>query len=418
MNKRILAIGIQNLPQSITQKSWQDALLDETNISDYDVVFINFLSLPQYKAMHTPNIPDSIVEDKYSRQLNTILSEKKILESLKVGVQLFLFINYDHRVFIILKQIANLTVFAENGEIINLENPEFNFYFSKLKKWTFCFDICPKSGKVYLNFEIDPLAKNKAGNLLGVRLHKFLYHSIFLSSGVDEVYPGSIYMLHSLECDVSTEILPILHNICKYSLEKTEPEWSKQIECEKMQQIKKEITRLEQSQNEIQIKINDQQQMYTKLSEYKKLLWATGHPLEDIIHKCLNNVLNLQPSKPQKGEDDGIFEYNSITYIMEIKSGENRQARFEELSKLIARMNKLKENNPQRTIKGIFIMNHFANLPLDKRGEPFSNQIKEHARIEHIILLTTSQFYSIIIDCLHDKIKKDDAIDNFLNSVY
>ena len=206
-----------------------------------------------------------------------------------------------------------------------------------------------------------------------------------------------------------------MEKVLNCSLERCEPDWSIQIEFDKSRTIKEKIQDFKKSECEIQQKIQSHQGELAHLNEYKKLLWATGHPLEDIIHSCFNNDLNLQISRPQKGEDDGIFEFESIIYLVEIKSGENKPARFDELSKLIARMNKLKETHSKKNVKGLFIMNHYANFSLNERKEPFSNQIKEHSKIENITLLTSPDLYNIMMELLHGKITREDAIKKMLN---
>jgi len=308
-----------------------------------------------------------------------------------------------------------------SGETINDVNKGFSSFFEKLKKWNFCFTISPKIEiQISLDFKVRPLAQNKGKKLLGVILEDFKIIDLksFEMSGQHKIlqtFIGKIYILPTLENGLSIEIISILEKVLNCSLERCEPDWSIQIEFDKSRTIKEKIQDFKKSECEIQQKIQSHQGELAHLNEYKKLLWATGHPLEDIIHSCFNNDLNLQISRPQKGEDDGIFEFESIIYLVEIKSGENKPARFDELSKLIARMNKLKETHSKKNVKGLFIMNHYANFSLNERKEPFSNQIKEHSKIENITLLTSPDLYNIMMELLHGKITREDAIKKMLN---
>jgi hypothetical protein len=416
MQKRILAIGIPNLPESINQFSWENALIENVNISDYDIVLINFSSLPNFKEFH-PETSENHANYIGQRALEKMLLKQKILDALNANIQLFFFIDYDYRAFNAITKFSTFNAFDENGEMINVINSSFSSYFEKLKKWNLCFEISPEVELSYLNFDKEPLAQNKAKKLLGVKLHNFRMSAIVLDTNEENRIgiPGNIFILHTLNDELDKEIPKILKNVCEYSLEKEEPQWSKHIGFEKLNKINENIEKLKQSEIDIQISIRNEQRAYEKLNEYKKLLWATGHSLEDIIHLIFNQDLHFQISKPQQGEDDGIFEFNSTTYMVEIKSGETRSAKFDELSKLIARIHKLKENIPEQKVKGIFIMNHFANFPLSERRAPFSSQIKDHAKIEEIILLTSAEIYDIIIDYLHEKISRENAIKKILN---
>ncbi len=433
MKHEILPIGIQNLPRPIDSLTWEYALKEQVNITDYDIVFIDFSSFPYIK--------------KYGLKLSRIFNISKIIDTLKGGTKLFILIDDKAKsVLPIFTGINMENIFSyyfgfvmkitiERGKSKKVLKKEFQDYYKLLRDWTFCFSIYNKSmselcknGNIeYIDCDIVPIAENKARKFLGVLLTNFKliectyrsYHYLNLNnsnpyqSRVKEHFSGKLYILHTLGNDSNKGVLTILKNLFGLSFTREEPEWSKKIEFEKSKEIKKKVQELEEKKSKLIQEINRNKQELQRLNEFKKLLWETGHELEGIVHKCFKELLFVDISVPTKSEEDGIFEYDSSIFVVEIKSGERRGAKFEELSKLITRMQNIRVKC-KKDVKGIFIINHYANFPPNERKNPFPDNVKKTAEVNNVKLLTTVELFEIIKNVIDGKLDKKEAINKIL----
>ena len=80
--KRILAIGIEGLPPPIESMSWRVAAVDMPNISDYDVVFVDYSTYPHN---YLKSLPDAERVEYFSK-INKIFNHQKFAEILSGGV--------------------------------------------------------------------------------------------------------------------------------------------------------------------------------------------------------------------------------------------------------------------------------------------------------------------------------------------
>ena len=102
-------------------------------------------------------------------------------------------------------------------------------------------------------------------------------------------------------------------------------------------------------------------------------------------------------------------------YVVEIKSGKRRGAKFEELSKLITRMETISKNHPDKKIRGLFIMNHFAEFPVSERKSPFPDNVKKTAEVNDVKLITTVELFEIAKDIIDGKMERTQAIEKILD---
>jgi len=77
MKERILSIGVEELPRSVYTLKWEEALDKGVNITDYDIVFIDFSSCPVFA--------DGLQRNEYYKllsKLNQLLNQRKFLDYL------------------------------------------------------------------------------------------------------------------------------------------------------------------------------------------------------------------------------------------------------------------------------------------------------------------------------------------------
>lgn len=405
MSDRILALGISGLPNTIKCISWEEAEKLKLNISDYDIVFIDF----------------SYLTKKHDRLVSSsvFLYEAKFLEIIESGVHLFILgvpssTNDWYQVYSWLPDIIRVTTNNESGEVIDCLNKSFSDYFNLLKKWSFYFKIQQSiSEKNPYLYDINEIAINKAGKKLGFEITNFKavdineYNRLKEKAVIKKSYNGKLYILHTLNDNSANGILSILKKLYNISFSRQKPVWNDEIQTENLSILTNEMKKLFEDKQKIESEISQKFNDIEKIEYFKQLLWQVGTELEDVVHASLK-LIGLLPSSPTKADDDGILNYNKEEYMLEIKSGLEHAATFTELSKLITRMESRKKLN-KKECKGIFIMNHYANHPPSDRDKPFPKNVIDTAKVNNVKLITTEQLFNIIKQVLDKELLSADA---------
>lgn len=423
MVERILALGASGLPNPIKCISWKEVedgfkKGQKINISDYNIVFIDFSYFIEHKG------DEGIIL--------VCLNQNKFFEVIKSGIDLFILGIPDYfsmppqREFIQFyswfPDIVRIFTTSERGEIIKCLNESFLGYYGLLKNYFFYFVVKQSISERYpYLYDVKELAINNGGKKLGFVITNFRKIDIKLFSAssaaeafglrmnnyVVETYKGKLYLLHTLEENSGDGILSILKNMYNFSFSRQKPEWCDEIQIKKSSIIGNEIRKLFEDKQKIESLIVQKQNDVEGIEFYKQLLWQVGEELEKVVHESLK-LIGLLPSPPTKADDDGIFNYYNEEYMLEIKSGLERGATFGELSKLITRIENRKKLN-RKDCKGIFVMNHFANFPLKDRDEPFPKNVIDTAKVNNVKLITTEQLFNIIKPILNEELSVADA---------
>lgn len=429
MAERILAVGVSGLPNPIKCISWGEVEEgfkkgQKINISDYNIVFIDFSYFIEHKGS----------EDIISFCLN----QNKFFEVIKSGIDLFIlgipdcvsmppqreFIQF----YLWFPDIVRIFTTAERGEIVKCLNEPFLDYFGLLKNYFFYFDVKQSISEKYpYLYDVKELAINNGGKKLGFAITNFRKIDVKLFSAscaakamglkmnnyVVETYKGKLYLLHTLEDNSGNGIVSILKNTYNFSFSRQKPAWCDEIQIKKSSIIGNEVKKLFEDKQKIESLIVQKQNDVEGIEFYKQLLWQVGEELEKVVHESLK-LIGLLPSPPTKADDDGVFNYNNEEYMLEIKSGLERGATFGELSKLVTRIENRKRTN-KKDCKGIFIMNHYANFPLKDRDKPFPKNVIDTAKVTNVKLITTEQLFNIIKQILDGEISAADAQKQFFS---
>jgi len=421
MDYRILAIGVSGLPKQIKTVSWEEIKKGTSvNISDYDVVFIDFNYFSKNK------------DDEFL--VNQCLNETKFFEVMTSGIYLYilgisgssLIADSSKRgtskkyIYSWLPDIIKITPQSENGEVTNCLEKKFSGYFNLLKKWNCYFDLEQSLTKSqpYL-YDIKEIVLNNAGKKIGFLLNNFkkinldYYPNYSESYYTREKYSGSLCVLHSLGDNSANGVLSIMEIIHNFSFSREKPSWIKTIQTNKSAEINKEIEQLFEQKQKIESQISEKVRDIENIEYFKELLWEVGHKLEEVVHDALR-LMELLPSSPTKADDDGIINYKKSTYLLEIKSGLERAAEWTELSKLITRMNNWNKLN-KNECQGLFIMNHFANHSPEDRDKAFPSNVEKTAKVNSVILVDTVELFDLVKRLLDGEIKSTDAQKRFFS---
>jgi len=169
-------------------------------------------------------------------------------------------------------------------------------------------------------------------------------------------------------------------------------------------EIEKEIQKLNNRKNQIQIRLN-------KSFKYKKLLYSSGKELEEIIKNIFEEIgFELLPIR--KNRSDLNLKYKDNYFVCEVKgltksAGEKNS---NQLQKWETEFFEDYEIHP----KQVLIVNTFRNLPLSERIEDsFPNQMLDYAIKKEQCLITTTQLLCFYLHWLEN----NKILDKFIKKI-
>ena len=169
MIPRILAIGIEDLPYPIKSMSWLDAIADKPNISDYEIIFVDYSTYPH-------NFLESLSDDErkeYYSKINQVFNQRRFREIIDGGIWLFIFIDRGAPLEW-LSNIVDVSIINDKGEMREVLQPKWQKYFDLLKEWHLYFYIDLGKGNVQ-NIKFTVLAHTRARQPIGVWIQGFFH---------------------------------------------------------------------------------------------------------------------------------------------------------------------------------------------------------------------------------------------------
>lgn len=240
-------------------------------------------------------------------------------------------------------------------------------------------------------------------------------HLIVFPSIFDEEYYSSEKeyrkvinnFLHTID-DLEEEIKVSLDD---YSL----PEWADKYnilteknEKEKIEELNKEIEKLKIEKEKAEDKLSS-------IQKYKLAFTTSGKELETIIYEIFSE-LGFKSMPTEHNRADGIFEYNDLKIVTEIKgvNGSSAEKHGAQLEKWVSEFVEKEGIIP----KAILIVNGFRKKDLSSRNEAvFPNQMIEYSTKREHCLISTVQLLGIFIDVKNNPSKKEEIITTFLNTI-
>lgn len=153
---------------------------------------------------------------------------------------------------------------------------------------------------------------------------------------------------------------------------------SKNDNLEKIQKLKGENLKLEEQIN--------------KNLEYKSILYSTGDELVKVVLEILDEILEYDSSDfVDEKREDFLIKKEDITFIGEIK-GVSSAVANKNVSQLDVHvqsyLDKLQEEDKEENVKGLLIVNHQRNKPLEERQEVHEHQRNLATRNGSLIIET------------------------------
>ena len=180
-------------------------------------------------------------------------------------------------------------------------------------------------------------------------------------------------LLTTLNILKDVDILKLfINNCCRDNIQKEEiPDWINNIKFfddEQLNQNKDKnltkINELKQENIEIDKKLN-------KNLEYKSILYTNGDELVKVVLEMLDEMLEYNSSEfVDENKEDFLIKKEDVTFVGEIK-GLSSAVQNKNISQLEVHIqnyfDKLQEEGKEEKVKGLLVINHQRNKPLEER---------------------------------------------------
>lgn len=196
------------------------------------------------------------------------------------------------------------------------------------------------------------------------------------------------------------------------------PKWLQEYKFNDDQQLQDTIENAEAEIKKLNQKIFDSKNKLAENMKYKSILVTNSDELTKVIYEILEYIfeINLSTFVDEKKEDF-LFDKEDICYIGEIK-GVTSNIKSEHISQLdvhyYALQDRLEEDEIQKKIKKILIMNYERNREISNRNEVHKTQIELASR-NNTLIIDTLNLLQLYEKLLKGNISKQEAID-YINS--
>jgi hypothetical protein len=182
------------------------------------------------------------------------------------------------------------------------------------------------------------------------------------------------------------------------------PEWLKNIETPGEQAISKVVVELNQRLEALENERNKNAQKLQEMTEIKKLLYEGDEVLEDAVKKAFEEIgFNLS----KKDDMDWVSASAEKGAILEVTGCENT-IDIDKLRQLLNYLlNDYMETHNEK--KAILVVNHFINVPVEGRGDPFTEKVIKEADTHSMCLLTTAELFKAICAVREGKLVAEDV---------
>jgi hypothetical protein len=417
--KRYLVIGSTGY-LGVDSVSWDTKTLP--NIVDYDTVVIDVRSLDE-----------SILQKISYKRLEEIrIALIRLLHSKGTIIVLTDFRHVDDRPTDYPNRIDNydwspiaIGVSKESGESIVVKEERFRSYLTNLKDWPYYLfipqdalstELTEYFGSTYnTKYEIQrtPFVINRYGKILAGSFAIEVYAQVTEHStlGSYKVYPekpqivtGEIILLPLLKGIEPKEAVSLVLKDLTGIVPRTEiPDWAENLTVPQTPEIEAQIANKRENIGKLFDEIGALEARRRALEDYKRLLYASGPELEEIVKRCLEEVGGkVTPSR--YGQEEYVLEVDGVEYLVEVK-GVSKSISLTNLRQLNDYLLKYEEET-KKSCKGVLFGNAWRSDPPKKRGTTempeFPPNVIERATQWQVALVSSTMFFSAFCAFLRD----------------
>lgn len=361
----MLLVGI---PSPKAGVEWAADLSTTKSLFDYDAVVVNMFNVFDAGLIIAPS---DVMEAK-RLEAEKLLSKGGIIVCLAAPEidKSFLSIRARSYDWIPVAGLGNIVLKGEGQRFTRVNSSAFNKYLEL--QGIVWYAYLEKSQRT--NYQI--LAKNEGEFAIAARI---------------QVGKGSIYFL---PLSINTNWLNVIYECLDSAWkqrddQRTPPKWVSEIIIPQQKEITDELAQIDSKIKTLAEKSRGLSKSLEERLGIRKLLYEQGPPLEDAVGAFFEEI----GYKLQKKDDmDLVYEGLDRMIILEV-TGSDGTIGLGKLRQLLDFMEKEKERAP----KGILVGNHEIDVPVDKRGDPFTKHVIERADSAGVCLLPTTELFGAAV---------------------
>jgi len=412
MSNQTLLLGAYSVAGVDSFDWWQEL----PNLSDYDVIILDTTRILNHWLMSgrlgdylkTGEYVLSNVDEQDKRiQSNLQLVREKLVEILEFPVSVYVLYCQETavskgpvsdsfplgRTFVGTNDWCPISIdtVSEKGKTIYVKDDSYKEYFRDFKGWEYYFVLDSieisefRSCYNEVTPELRVIATNKVQKPLAVefvpKFHK------------PTKWGGNLVLLPAADRYHTESLIEVILRRGKHIEETPPPSWVNDIELPGEASLKGEIERAKEELKQLEASVSERVAALREIQKYKRLLYDTGLPLQDIC-KSLFEQLGAKP-EPSPVSDEFIIEIEGQQALVEVK-GNEKSIHKRDISQLITDRGQYLADTDQY-VKGILVGNAWRHDRLEERDTPnkrtFSHEVVRIAQDQNIALVSTTELF-------------------------
>lgn len=380
---------------------------EDTNISDYDIVFLNLLKLDQQFEEYIEYQEGPVNRDN----VFDIIDPERVMDVLEHGGDVYAILPTqagkrkipdtddppDTFFEKARKEAAGITPVAtranffdwfpatlmiedDGGQSVDETSidSDWDWYFKDSFQWDICFEETKGTKDRGLRYHLKPLVENR----YGMQLAGELIHKPF-KTRYEDLEIGSVYLLPLLDGwgfeDLAERILEKFHPDVDIETDVEAPNWASEFSTPQQRRLEERISKLEAEL--------DQEQ------GFRALLYGTGDELEEAVHTAFN-TLGFKVEGEKDGRRDGVVTTDERVYVLEIHGTTGGISKHK-----LRQLKDWKESNEsswEKSVDGLFVVNSQRRMEPGERDVTIPPDLLEYSERNDLHILRSPELFKMI----------------------
>ncbi len=194
------------------------------------------------------------------------------------------------------------------------------------------------------------------------------------------------------------------------------PGWVDTVSVPHVTEVEEEIQKREKQIDSLYDEIGQLNDERNVLNSVLKLLYASGHDLEEIVQFCFEE-LGAKVTPAKYGQEEYVLQYEGKEYLVEVK-GISKSVSLTHLRQLNDYILKYEEDTGQ-ACRGILFGNAWRTIPPHERNTTdkpeFPDNVVKRAEEYNVALISSTKFFEIYCQFMNDKSKAPLIMKEILN---
>ncbi len=326
----------------------------------------------------------------------------------------------------------SIAAHSEIGKIINVKDNSYEQYFKDFNKWEYYFipetlhikvleNNYEKKWKVIV--KTTNIATNNVEKPLAIELRAYFHNWVYDDYGKVEgwqsfpdIYGGTITLLPIVDIYNPKPHIDFLLKRIGLIEETPPPVWVNSIEIPGEASLKQDLETTKLKLTALQSEREGKENSLTEMQNYKRLLFETGEPLQNLVKETFEELGAV--TEPSPVSDEFIINVNGRRSLVEVK-GNTKSITKRDLGQLITDMGEYLKVIGE-DIDGILVGNAWRLEPLDIRDNHdkpiFSRAVEKIAENRNIGLFSTTELFKAYCEVLEDPTHKQNILNRIIGA--